>query len=307
MALSSQVLSQFLTVYRQRSLGRACREIGLSQPALSKAIRRLEDQLGVLLFERSAAGMAPTAYADALALRAKIVQSEIRRAASEIEHMRSNLTGEARIGIGPALAATTLPTIMADLLSQHRGLNLVVFEGLSDVLAQWVVAGEVDFAVTTMPFATSRRGLVTDVLFRDRFVVAASADHALAPSRHIVAAEDLLAFPWVLPPRDGTLWQRVLDLFERQGLRAPEPQVETNSGVCIKGLLLTGRFLSFVPRQLVAHEESKGDIVLLASDRLHIEREVFVLTREGSILSPGAEAIIGEFRRRGGGDRPTVN
>jgi len=305
MGLSSQVLSQFLTVYQQRSLGRACRELGLSQPALSKAIRRLEDQLGVALFERSAAGMAPTAYADALALRAKIVQSEIRRAASEIEHMRSNLTGEARIGIGPALAATTLPTLMADLLAAHRGLNLVVFEGLSDVLAQWVVAGEVDFAVTTMPFATSRRGLVTDVLFRDRFVVAASADHALARSRTTVYAEAMLDFPWVLPPREGTLWQRVLDLFERQGLRAPEPQVETNSGVCIKGLLLTGRFLSLVPRQLVAHEEARGDIVVLAADRLHIEREVFVLTREGSILSPGAEAIIGEFRRRGGA--PTAN
>lgn len=302
MALSSQVLTQFLTVYQQRSLGRACRELRLSQPALSKAIRRLEDQLGVALFERSAAGMAPTAYADALALRAKIVQAEIRRAASEIDHMRDNLTGEARIGIGPALAATTLPTIMADLLAAHRGLHLVVFEGLSDVLAQWVVAGEVDFAVTTMPFATRRRGLVTEILFRDRFVVAASADHVLARAPADVAAADLLAHPWVLPPRDGTLSLRVHDLFQRHGLRAPEPQVETNSGVCIKGLLLTGRFLSFVPRQLVAHEVAKGDIVLLAASEFHIEREVFVLTREGSILSPGAGAIIGEFRRRGAED-----
>ncbi|MGH7005262.1 MAG: LysR substrate-binding domain-containing protein, partial [Alphaproteobacteria bacterium] len=177
-----------------------------------------------------------------------------------------------------------------------------VLEGLSDVLAQWVVGGDVDFAVTTMPFATRRRGLVTDVLFHDRFVVAVGADHALVRAPASVAAADLLEFPWVLPPRDGTLWQRVLDLFHRHGLKAPEPQVETNSGVCIKGLLLTGRFVSVVPRQLVAHEEAKGDIVILSAKDLYIEREVFVLTREGSILSPGAEAIIGEFRRRGAAD-----
>lgn len=295
--IHSQSLDQFLAVYRHRSLGKACRELQVSQPALSKSIRRTELALGVALFERRSVGMVPTAYADALALRAKVVQAELRKAASDMAHMRSHLTGEARIGVGPAIAAYALPRVMADLLGVHPDLSVEVREGLYESLAEWVISSELDLAITTMPFIGVQRGLVTEVLFRDRFVVAAGSKHPLVRQRAKVTARHLLAHPWVLPPREGVLWQRVVDLFVRRGLRPPEAQVITNSGECIKGLLLTERFLSFVPQRLVAHEEAQGNIVVLPVNGFYVEREVILLTRAGSIMSPASEAIVAGFKR----------
>ena len=85
--MNSAALDYFLAAYRHRSIGKACRELGLSQPALSKTIRRLEDELRVQLFERTPLGIEPTSYGHTLARRANIISNEIGRAVSEIANL----------------------------------------------------------------------------------------------------------------------------------------------------------------------------------------------------------------------------
>ena len=100
-------LDYFLAVFRNRSIGKAARELRISQPALSKAIRRLEDELRVPLFVRSPAGVEPTRFAEALSRRANVINDEYQRATAEIRSLRDNPAGEASIGVGPAIAASS--------------------------------------------------------------------------------------------------------------------------------------------------------------------------------------------------------
>ena len=119
LAMNSATLDYFLAAYRHRSIGKACRELGLSQPALSKTIRRLEDELRVQLFERTPVGIEPTSYGHTLARRANIISNEIGRAASEIATLRGHIGGEARIGVGPALASSLVSEALAAFLRER--------------------------------------------------------------------------------------------------------------------------------------------------------------------------------------------
>jgi DNA-binding transcriptional LysR family regulator len=289
--VNSSALAYFLAAYRHRSIGKACRELGLSQPALSKTIRRLEDELRVPLFQRTPVGIEPTSYGDMLARRAMIVQNEIGRAVSEIETLRSHMGGEARIGVGPALAASLVSQALASFLKARPQMVVHLQEGLYESLSDAVVTGRYDFAVTTRPSAPIAADLTATLLFKDRFVFAAGAQHPLA-RRKPVKPSDLIAYPWVLPPRGGLLWPRIVDVFERIGLRAPEPQVETNSSGCMIALLRAGAFISLVPAHLVDHDVRRREIVVFAVSKLDFSRDVIVLRRTESVLSPGAEAFL---------------
>lgn len=289
--MNSSALAYFLAAYRHRSIGKACRELGLSQPALSKALRRLEDELRVPLFQRTPVGIEPTSYGDMLARRANIVQNEIDRATSEIETLRSHMGGEARIGVGPALAASLVSQALALFLKTRPQMVVHLQEGLYESLSDAVMTGRFDFAVTTRSSAPITADLTATPLFKDQFVFAAGAQHPLA-KRKPVRPSDLIQYPWVLPPRGGLLWPRIVDVFERIGLRAPEPQVETNSSGCMIALLRAGTFISLVPAHLVDHDVRRREIVMFAVRELDFNRDVIVLRRAESVLSPGAEAFL---------------
>ena len=289
--MNSAALDYFLAAYQHRSIGKACRELGLSQPALSKTIRRLEDELRVPLFQRTPVGIEPTSYGHSLARRAKIIRNEIGRAISEIETLRGHMGGEARIGIGPALAASLVSDLLASFLRDRPQMVVHLLEGLYEPLSEAVMTGRFDFAVTTRPSAPISADLSATLLFKDRFVFAASAKHPLAKKRRI-QPNDLIEFPWVLPPRGGLLWPRVVDVFERVGLRAPEPQVETNSSGCMMSLLRAGSFLSLVPQHLVDYSVKRQEIAVLRVSNLEFDRDVIVLRRADSALAPAPEAFL---------------
>ena len=297
MALNSLLLTQFLAVYRHRSLGKASRELGVSQPALSKAIRRLEDELRVPLFVRNSKGVEPTEFAETLSRRAIVVRNELDRASLEVEELRTSITGEIRIGVGPALAASLVSEVLGKFLSSRPQMRVRLIEGLFEALAEDLLSGVLDLAITTQPNAPIAGELSFESLFTDSFLIAVSARHPLTKQRKILPRQ-LLEFPWVLPPRGGLLWQRVLDIFERNNLHPPQPQIETNSSGCIAAMLRSGPYVSLVPVHLISREVERGEIAVLSVANMKIERRVIVLQRAESTLLPAAQAFLSELQAR---------
>ncbi|MET0278667.1 MAG: LysR family transcriptional regulator [Pseudorhodoplanes sp.] len=303
--MNSATLDYFLAAYRHRSIGKACRELGLSQPALSKTIRRLEDELRVQLFERTPVGIEPTSYGHTLARRANIISNEIGRAASEIATLRGHIGGEARIGVGPALASSLVSEALAAFLRERRQMVIHLSEGLYETLSEAVAAGRYDFAITTRPTAPIATELSAKLLFKDQFVFAGGANHPLAKQintkRRKIQPSDLLEYPFVLPPRGGILWPRFVEVFERLGLQPPRPQVETNSAGCMIAMLRTGAYLSLVPLYLVEHDVKRRELGVFKVAGMEFDRDVIVLRRAQSALAPAAEAFLGfltEFIKR---------
>ena len=294
--MNSETLLQFLAVYRRRGIGRASRQMGVSQPAISNSIRRLEDELKVPLFCRTATGVEPTAYADALARRAEVISNELERARSEILGLRTLATGEVRFGVGPALASSLVSEALASFLNERPQLVASVLEGLFDKLTEGVESGRLDFAVTTNPSFSLSDELTSELLFGDQFRFVVRRDHPLARARTVQPA-DLISYPWVLPPRDGTLWSIVKTAFDGLGLELPQARVETNSGGCIKALLRSGTYVSLVPPYLVQREVEMNELVILSVPGIKIPWDVVVLRRAGSTPSPAADAFLAHLRQ----------
>jgi DNA-binding transcriptional LysR family regulator len=296
MDLNLQLLRHFLAIYRAGSIGRAASALSVSQPGLSKSLRRLEHDLGVVLFERHATGMVTTAYGQALARRAEVIEAESQRALDELVQIGGAMVGEISIGVGPAVAAAILPSALSSFLGERPGIRVSVLEGLYEVLVERLLAGALEFVLTTRPFTGAEDPAIEMVRFRrDRFVVACGYSHPLARRKPPLGAT-LADYPWVMPPRGGIIWQRFADLFLRHGSRPPDPQVETNSTGLMLSLIRTGPYLTFVPESLFAYEALHETVVILRDPAFMIEREVVILTRAGTFLSPNAAALLQALR-----------
>jgi DNA-binding transcriptional LysR family regulator len=285
------LLEHFLAAYESGSLGKAAAALGLSQPALSKSIRKLEANLGLQLFERTTSGVVPTLYAQTLARRGQAIRADILSSIAELQKLKAGEVGEVRMGVAPALSPHFVPRVVALTNERHPSLTIAVHEGLYENLAYGVTRGELDFALTNLPFDGLAHGLQSEELFRDRFVVCCGSTHPLA-SQTDVHPRDLLAFPWITPPRDGLVWQRLVDLFAAAKVKAPKAAVATNSAALIKALLADGRYVTFVPRQLVLADQLKGDVVELAAPGLVLERAIAVVSRPGHAYPMAAQLAL---------------
>lgn len=290
--LDSRRLRHFLAIYDLRSIGQAAEKLFLTQPALSKSIRQLEDDLKVKLFDRTPLGVVPTVFGDALAQHAKVIRSEIRHAETEIANLRGATKGHVTVGVGPSVAANFMPAATLKLRKDRPGIRLTVIEGLGDTLMPALRRGEIDLAIGAWP-RTVDGDLTAEVILREELSVVVGPRHPLLKQKR-VELNELLEYPWVLPP-ETQRWRQILDeTFLAQGLSAPAPVVTSNSASYIRTLLLDNQFLSYLSHKLLPQKPQP--LVALPLARLSREIDVTVSYRERAVLSPSAHALIGALR-----------
>lgn len=247
-------LELFLAAAQHGSLRAAADAVDISQPALTKSIHRLEDTFGVRLFERHARGIRLTGFGEALLLHAQTLQAELQHTSETMRELRSTASGLVRVGSGPSMGTTLLPRVTARLLEKGRAIRLHVRSGLNDSVLAALQAGELDFAITSMP-STPIDGLMHQRLFLDRVVVVARRGHPLAVHATL---EDLGRAQWVMPNRNVLTRMRLTELFQQHGMQGPDIRVETDSIPYLLEVVAQTDLLSFVPTQLMTgHTLSK--------------------------------------------------
>ncbi|MDJ0948563.1 MAG: LysR family transcriptional regulator [Alphaproteobacteria bacterium] len=296
MSLDQRQMQIFLAVVREGSLGRASRALNLTQPAVSKAIRRLEDDLEVKLFERSPQGMMPTEYGEALRLHAELISTEMTRAREEIQALRGVSKGRILVGVTPSVAAGVLPRAVGRLLQARPGLTIRVTEGIEGELLQALMRGETDLAIIGAMRRIYEYPVAIEALYRDRVSVVCRTGHPLRRRKRIRPA-DLLDFPWVLPGRDNVMWRRLSEFFYDHDLEPPEPVVLTGSASFMRAVVAGTDSLSYLPRVLIQEDEAAGRLTSL-SDHLAVwTRQVIVVWRKEGSLPLAAVALIEELKR----------
>ena len=301
--LNTAELANLAQILKSGSFAGAAAELGVSQPALSKSIAKLERALGVRLLERKARGVVATEYGEALLRRALPVLADLRAAAQEIEALRGGAGGVVSIGVAPAVAANFMPPLVDKVRKTHRQVVLRVTEGLVEPLHSSLRAGSLDFAITTRVGVDAPDDLVVQPLFEDTFVVCCAGGHPLARKRK-ASASDLTDLPWVLAPRDGMLRHELDHCFAMEGAVAPAAVVETASGALSKALVMNGEFISFLPREMIAFEERKGYLAVVPTPWLEWKREVCLVSRRGRIPSSSA-AFVADLVLEAAGKRRT--
>ncbi len=191
-------LRYLLAVADHGHFGRAAEACGVSQPTLSVQMRRLEAELGVTLFERTAKGVSRTDACERLLGHVRAAVAEMEAIRSEAASLRDPLAGRLRLGIIPTLAPYLLPLVFAPLRAALPGLEVEPWEDQTASLLRRLRAHELDAAV--LATEVTEPELVGQVLFAEPFLAALPPEHRLAGQAVVAEAE--LA-PDVLVLADG--------------------------------------------------------------------------------------------------------
>lgn len=295
MALDPRQLGAFLAVVEHRSLGRAAAAFHLTQPALSRIIRRLETQLGVELFERHSTGMALTSYGEALLPYARTLDAGATQAVEEIQALRGLHTGSVRVGAVASATVQLLPGVIDRLLTRWPGLRVQIVEAVEDRLSAALMSNEIDLAIAAAIVEDDQIMRVADNEFQDVSTVVAAAAHPLHRQRRL-APRALLEQAWVLPPPDAAPRQQFEAQLAALGLPAPTVAVETRSPGAIKALVAKTRFLAWLPQPLFAAEEAAGLLKALPVNGLQQTRRFHVYRRRRHFTPPAVRKFLDELQ-----------
>lgn len=181
-------LRYIIAVARERNFRRAADRCFVSQPALSLGVQKLEDELGVQLFERSKTEIAVTPVGQQVVEQAQRVLEEVARLKTVARQGQDPLTGPLRLGVIYTVGPYLLPELIPVLHQSAPHMPLDVEENTTANLEQLLRSGSIDVAIVALPFEAP--GVVTEPLYDESFVVAVPQSHPWA-QREAVGAEEL--------------------------------------------------------------------------------------------------------------------
>lgn len=285
-------LEYFVQVCLLGSMNQASTQLGVTQPALSKAIRRLEKTVGTKLLERSARGVRPTKIGQELLQRGSVILSDLKITQNLLQEMSGSRMGTVSMGTALSLSSHFLPAIIQLAQQKRPKLSFKVNEGIFHRLLPRLLLGELDFIISSPASNEPQTSeLVCEPLGSNYFMACVAFDHPLATDRPI-SDEQLLDYPWVLPAPQGILRSTLNHLFKSRGLPAVTPQVETSCTTLSKALIMQQNFVSFLPLELFAAEEKMGLIRAVKIPWLRWKRNLYLLSRRGHNFSPAAQFVI---------------
>ena len=295
MTVELRQLAHFIAVADHRGVGKAAEQLNLTQPALSKSVKRLEHALKVSLFERSPEGMTLTAYGKALYDRARHLVIEARHLVQEIDSLRGAHSGTVIVAAGPSMLNRLLPVAVSRLVQRRPNIRVVVAQGLVEEVQSAIARGEIDFAVGTLPENHLSKDLKSELLLHDEVTVIARRDHPVTRLRTI-PLKRFAQFPWLLTEHQDALRRHLALRFEAAGVEPPAPRICSNSAEFMKACVATSDYLTYLPRRLIDFEAAIGLLVPVPVPELAWRRNIDVIRPAHRTLSPAAKGLIAELR-----------
>ncbi|MCG7955021.1 MAG: LysR family transcriptional regulator [Candidatus Thiodiazotropha endolucinida] len=271
------------------SITEAADRIGLTQPALSRRLQQLEDYFGAELFSRGRKGVQLTEIG-------RLVESEARILIARYDHLRDQVRahqglegGTVRIGGGATAVSFLLPKAIASFQSSHPAVKFQLKEAGSNEVAEDVINGRLELGLVTMP--VKNRDLKVWPLLTDRIVLVGPKQHPLAKKRRISAsALDGISFVGF---EADTAVRQIIDATLRDAGVTMNVVMELRSIPAILRMVATTGNLAFVSQLGV---DSLEDVAEIEVRDFKVERELAVIARRGSTLSPAAQAFADLLR-----------
>ncbi|MCE8023209.1 LysR family transcriptional regulator [Billgrantia aerodenitrificans] len=267
----------------------------LSQPAVSAALKVLEQGAGVRLFERTPKGLQPTRASQELQYPIRRALNELRHLLAELAAMQGSLKGVVHVGALPLGRTCLLPEAIAQMMAKHPDIQVVTNESPFDLLASELRAGDIDFIFGALRAATYASDLHGEALLQERMVILARRDHPLLAKR--VDTTALAAARWILP-RAGSPARELLDAcFGESGMASPRPAVESGDLAVIRGLLLRSNMLAAVSAHQLEREIVSGELCILPWTLKQTTRAIGLTYRSASLHAPAAKALMEALRK----------
>lgn len=246
----------------ERHLGRAADRLHMSQPAASKALAQLEDQVGYALFERGTHGTQPTNAGLVMIRHARHSLGAAQRVAAELRAAEERGASLLRLGTLPSAAPRLAPQLIAHLLQASPRLEVKLVEGALDDLMDKLARDELDIVLGRL----GSRLLPVDCevirLHEEPILVVARPGHPLA-GRDALEPAELARWPWVLPLEATMMRERLDEAFVRAGSRPPDASVQSNSLLATLALLGQDDSLAALPQGIARYCQRQGSVTVL--------------------------------------------
>jgi LysR family transcriptional regulator, hydrogen peroxide-inducible genes activator len=236
-------LKYIVAVAAERHFGRAAERSFVSQPSLSAAVKNLEDELGVQIFERGKGEVLVTPIGEEIVAQARRALDEAARVKSVAAQARNPLDGPLRLGVIHTVAPYLLPELVAALARAAPGMPLDIEENLTANLDAMLRAGSIDAAIVALPYAVP--GIAVAPLYSEQFRVIVPARHPWA-RRRAIRGDELGGENLLLLSVGHCFRDQVLDSC-REFARPPAPGKEGNSLETIRNMVTSGMGISVLP------------------------------------------------------------
>lgn len=275
------------------SLRSAAKQLGLSQPALTKTVRELELELGSPLLMRSSQGVLPTAQGKLLFGQALKTLRELDATVDQVHQLGGRMVGELTVGAVPLAVMLLIPETLRTFGVAFPDIRLRVSEELYIAQLQRLRRGEVDVAVGGIPQGLSSGEFVTEPLVQTRMVVVVRKGHPLERARSL---QQLAEARWVYTGASSDEGYAKL-LYERHGMAPPAVGAVVNSTLALLSLVGSGDLVGLLPQQIAQHPLCARYLSVVPVAEEGLPLTVGAIVRSDSAVSPAVRHFIAHLHR----------
>lgn len=290
-------IQHVLAVADAGSLRGGSRELGITQPCMSRSIRDTENELGVSLFTRHGHGVTLTPMGRLFVQRATAIQSEIRRLGEEIEQAKGQFSGQVAVAMSGAASVALLPSVLKKFETKYPGALLKLTESLFQPVEKQIHSGEIDFFVGPIYENLTKTSLLIEKLFDNYRIIVMRKGHPLAGAKTL---SDLRTARWIQPSfahqRDESDFGA---MFESAGLPPPEIAVRMNSAMMLMLAVANTDLLTILPIQWLDMVVDRSQIDFVQLPEVMPAAPVCIVRRGDLPLTPLAERLCDITRAAG--------
>ncbi len=281
-------LETFLVVAREKSFSRAAERLFRTQPAVSLALKRLEEELGETLLDRTTKGGTLTDAGATLLPLAQRMLDLRKQIIDTFGSLKGLQQGRLNIGANESVSEFLLPGVLLAYQQAHPAIRIQAYRQSSERIPAEVLERKLD--VGFVSYDPMHPELQSEVILRDHMVLVVPAGHKLARRREVsleaLGRETFVAHNAITPTRNA-----IIDLFARQGIPL-RITMELGSLATIQEFVALGAGLAILPKMTVLESIRQGRLVEVPVRELQVEKLIRIVTRREEALSHAARAFL---------------
>lgn len=293
--LKFQAIRTFLATVEAGSIRAAARRLNLTQPAISKALKGLEDDLGVSLFTRGTKGIELTDFGRAFQERSITILNEVESAVAEIKQMRGELDSHVQISVSPAAAIQIAPRAIRNFRREFPNTTIRIFEALQTMSVKQLRSAEIDLALVPIYTPLSNKEFISTPLVDIQMRIICRKGHPLEKSTHL---HQLSEAEWVHVSSGAEHAPLISQLFAKHHLKVPKVGIDCFSLLSSVSIVQNTDCLCLLPEVMLGQPQfpSEHFTVINTAEAPSINR-IYLVQRRDKPLTPVAQKLANHLLR----------
>ena len=302
--MKNSQINALVKIAEAGSIRAAARQMNLSQSALTRAMRELEEEVGAELIMRSYRGVTFTPAGNAVLKRARLILETIDRALDEVRQITGGSGAKVTIGVTPVIATTLLPLIYRQFIQTMPDAELTLSEGLLTGIVPELLEGRLDFGVAIATQEELPQELVFNPLFDIDCCAAGRTGHPLSGQTNWTT---LANGRWILNLTPGSSASYLLSWLDQQGLPKPERLVKCSSTLLMLEMMRRTDLIGFGPSLVLKDSLASAGLVTFDIEPAAPQISLGIVRVRGVPITPAAQFLETLFLRQAASASGSVN